>query len=368
MNKIYSFDAFRFILALCIIMYHTDIVGGKILQQGYLACEVFFILSGFLLAKSYFKYRDIIHDKLDLFKKMLVNKFNRLYPEYIFMTIIVVIGYYFMFHDNRFLTFFYNSVFFSHMGVANNIIDGTWFISTLFWGTFVTLYLMIWGKEKYFFITAPLMFFLCVVPLFQQNHQSLHQIGKLVFPVITAGLLRTFAGLAIGCIVYYLCKIIYGKINKKITVLFAICGILGMYGLAELMMSKPEFLSVYNIYFFAAIGILGLVIYNNNLKFIFDFGFWRYLGRISYMLFLTNIFVLKIFAKYIQRPEWFNLNYYQIVTIVSCVIVAAVLYHTQKYLFAKLKVLLFGNNTPGLENIKTADIMVNPVKSDTETK
>ena len=60
MQKIYAFDMFRFLLALCVVFGHTYIVlfkgsndPGLCIQN--LAVDGFFILSGFLIAMSYFK-------------------------------------------------------------------------------------------------------------------------------------------------------------------------------------------------------------------------------------------------------------------------------------------------------------------------
>lgn len=128
MKKIYSFDFLRLFLTVCIVLYHINFLRGPVLKQGYLAVEVFFVLSGFLLVNSYFKYNTLFSD-VDLLKKIIFNKAKRLYPEYLFMTFLACIIYTFLFdRHGMYKDIFYNLIMYGHLGLSANIVAGSWFV------------------------------------------------------------------------------------------------------------------------------------------------------------------------------------------------------------------------------------------------
>lgn len=338
MNKIYSFDALRFILALTIVLYHITIGKFKALPSGYLAVEIFFILSGFLLAKSYFKYKDNFTDKFDLFKKIILNKLRRLYPEYIFITLIVVFTYYFTLNINRFPDLFYNIILFGESGIARNVIDGSWFVSALFWATFFITFLMIRYNKTFFYILAPLLFFICVPPLYHLKPNTLMQIGQAVTPFITAGTLRAIAALCCGCILYYFYtnnKKIFQ--NKKVLITTGILGIFSIINIFYLMKIHPTKLLPYNIYFFGFLLILSLIVFDKYLKRLFNNKLWGYLSDTSYMLFLTNILVQQLMKKYIPYQQDYSLGLYYFIEVIVCILSAFLFHSIYKFIAIKTK-------------------------------
>lgn len=335
-ERIVSFDALRSFFILSIILYHTDIVGKRFLSQGYLAVEMFFVLSGFLLANSYFKHR-IILESYNLFKEMIWHKIKRLYPEYLFTTVLVFIIYTVFFHIRGLSRYiFWNLIMYGHLGLAPNIVDGSWYVGALFWGTFVTLALMIKYREG-FFISAPLLFLSSCILLFHANNTSLMSTARLVLNIFPFGFLRAIAGLSMGVIAYYVYQNKWLQ-NKILNVFILIITLISTYLLLD--NNRPSE-TVYNIYFLALFLILSSATLDRHMQMLFDNKFFQYLAKISYMVFLTNILVLKIIAKYIAYFPLINKNICIIFAVFSCFAFAALCYHMQKWLFIKLKQILF---------------------------
>lgn len=85
-QKIYAFDTMRYLLACCVVLGHMYIMLfkgdsniGWCIQN--LAVDGFFILSGFLIALSYYNSININNNVDSLVIKSITNKIKRLYPE-----------------------------------------------------------------------------------------------------------------------------------------------------------------------------------------------------------------------------------------------------------------------------------------------
>ena len=342
MNRIFAFDALRFMLALAIVFFHVKVDGVRLLPQGYLAVEIFFVLSGFLLAKSYCKYKDSIKDKLTLFKTMLINKLRRIYPEYMFFTVLVALIYYFVLKDNRFPDLFYNIILFGESGIAQNIVDGSWFVSALFWVCFLFIGLMAWLKKTFFYIVAPLLFLVCVVSLFNANQSSLMQIKELIYPFVSAGILRAIAAMSVGTILYYIYEKYASELKtNKYLILLGGLGVISGIEIFYLMMNMPSKLLPYNIYFFTFLFILALLVFNEYLKKLFNRDFWSYLGDLSYTIFLTNILVFKVVKKIIPYNASFDITLYLVLVGMVCLIFAVFLHGLYNYISRRIKHLWF---------------------------
>lgn len=334
-DRIVSFDGLRLFFILGVVLFHCDITGKRVLSQGYLAVEGFFVLSGFLLAHSYFKNRMILDD-LSLFKKMVWRRIKRLYPEYLFATVLVFIIYsvFFRIHGLSDHVFF-NLIMFGHCGVAPNIVDGTWYVGALFWGSFVLLALIIKYRES-FIIIAPLLFLSCIILLFHNDKTSLMYASNIVLNLFPSGFLRAVAGLTTGTMIYY----VYQKRWLQNKILNIIILVIALICTCFLLSDNSKTSGrVYNVYFLASFLILSCASLDERLRIVFDNKFFQYLSKIIYMCFLTNILVLKIIAKYVKWPCSYCGKV--LFAVFSCFAFAAFCYHISKWLFAKLKQILF---------------------------
>ena len=83
-----SLDLVRGIAACAVLVYHTDFMFGlrhQLLPGGYLAVDLFFVLSGFVLSLN---YQDAIAGGEISFRKYLTARLARLYPLFVATTVI----------------------------------------------------------------------------------------------------------------------------------------------------------------------------------------------------------------------------------------------------------------------------------------
>ena len=175
MNKIISFDSLRFIACIFVILHHIgiNIYGfhsvhySSFLTAG-LAVEIFFVLSGFLLAKSYYKTQEKSLSAADNCKEYFFNRIKRLYPEYIFALLLCALLTNIFSHHLTMKTFMLNSVMMAGWGGIPNIINGIWYVVVLFWGGCLLFNLLQLYKDKAIYWILPSISFLCLFYLI--NH------------------------------------------------------------------------------------------------------------------------------------------------------------------------------------------------------
>ena len=132
MKKIVAFDSLRFIACLFIIWHHTgiNIYGFHSLPYSYfltagLAVEIFFVLSGFLLAKSYYKSLNNGLSAADNCKNYFFNRIKRLYPEYIFAMLLCALLTNLFSHHISMRSFMLNVFMLAGWGYDCDVIDRT---------------------------------------------------------------------------------------------------------------------------------------------------------------------------------------------------------------------------------------------------
>lgn len=327
-NRVYSFDLLRIFLMIAIVCYHINFLGKPVLNQGYLAVEVFFVLSGFLLAGSFTKYVNIVSSETDLFKTMIRHKIKRLYPEYLFVTIVVLVISPFLFHENLSKDIFFNLIMYGHLGLMPNIVAGSWFVGALFWSSFLLIALMIKYRESFFMIFCPFLFLGTVLMLFNTNMTSLMRASDLIYHIFPSGLLRGVAGLSVGCMTYY----IYAHRWYQSKILNFLTLTASLILIRTLFKDKTSDIGIFNIYFLSSFVILGCLVLDHQIKKVSDNIIVRYFSKISYMLFLTNILTIRLIFKFFPQPEDMKRSWYTLLVVVGCVLLAMIFYHIQKYL------------------------------------
>ena len=83
-----SLDLVRGIAACAVLVYHTDFMFGlrhQLLPGGYLAVDLFFVLSGFVLSLN---YQNAIASGEISFRKYLTVRLARLYPLFVATTVV----------------------------------------------------------------------------------------------------------------------------------------------------------------------------------------------------------------------------------------------------------------------------------------
>ena len=360
-QKIFAFDSLRFIVCIFIILHHTGIniysfhqIDNPYFRVAGLAVEIFFVLSGFLLAKSYYKSRESNLPVAENCKKYFFNRIKRLWPEYIFAMLLCALLTNLFSHHISMETFMLNVVMMAGWGNIPNIINGIWYVVVLFWGGCLLFNLLSLYKEKAIYWLLPTISFICLFYLVNHGRNiSGHQMS-IEFNLLSKGTIRGLLGLTIGIYCFQICEQIRKlhlrikpKFEKLLLFILEIVSVVLLIN--AILIRKGQDISDFNIYFYISY-IIGLLYFRKEkfLKFL-SWKIWQPFADLSYTIYLTHLIVLEIL-----RVHWSQLSYtspwisYPII-IALCLAFAFLCYHAQKWLFAKLKNVLFVNDQP-IEN------------------
>lgn len=368
MKKIVAFDSLRFIACLFIIWHHTgiNIYGFHSLPYSYfltagLAVEIFFVLSGFLLAKSYYKSLNNGLSAADNCKNYFFNRIKRLYPEYIFAMLLCALLTNLFSHHISMRSFMLNAFMLAGWGGIPNIINGIWYVIVLLWGGSLLFNLLSLYKEKAIYWILPTISCLCLFYLINHDTNiSGHQF-PIEFGLLSKGTIRGILCITVGIYCFQICqwmKIanIYLKPKIQSVALFILEIVAVALLVNAILIRKNQDVSDFNIYFYISY-IVGLLYFRKEkfLKFL-SWKCWKPFTDLSYTIYLTHLILLEIL-----RVHWVGLStmnpclMYAIVTIV-CIAFGAICYYTQKWLFSKLKHFLFVSSScqysESLENLR----------------
>lgn len=347
-QKIYAFDTMRYLLAYCVVLGHTYIMLfkgdsslGWCIQN--LAVDGFFILSGFLIALSYFNSISINKDIDSLVIKSIINKIKRLYPEYIFATLFTLILLCIFFRKPHTIDILMNLVFMGQVNGSEGIVTGAWYISVLFWLNIIFVGLLYYCHKIAVYCIIPLMFFVAHSYCFAIYGGLSLNAYPLVDGYISAGFLKGIMGIGLGIETFFVCKYVkntsfsalkYPSVYILLTEL--LCLYLLYYSFAQEQLSKRDF-----ICYFAYPFLIGLYYFNKAIltKF-FSWKIWTLITPTAYMLFLIHPICLEIIKKYIPYHN-FPRSFVYISIMLFCGCFAVFCYHIQRHLFIKLKQILF---------------------------
>lgn len=185
-----------------------DYIAFNYANHGYLMVELFFILSGFVLALSYNKKFELGLNK-NLYKSFMIKRFNRVYPLYFFSTII----YFFVFNLDKiknleilFVNFTFMEIWFPKEFTLNNVswsLCTEWFLYLLF--PFILIKNDFFKKNNFLLILLAVIVFL-LAPIF--NSQKLYGEGfeysilELRMSNGSGALLRCLGSYLIGISIY----------------------------------------------------------------------------------------------------------------------------------------------------------------------
>ena len=213
-------DLMRFLFSIIIVLCHSRNLGGGaenvlFADAGYIAVEFFFLVSGFLMAKSALSAppceRGLGVDTLTF----LWKKIKALLPYYLFAVCFsyartAYVGDFTAAETVRnFLLGIWDLAFLRAAGFKSfTLIRATWYLSAMFMSMFI-LYPMIrkW-KKTFTHLIAPLIA-IFLMGYLTQKHSSLNlyiNAWDTVFP----GLLRGLAEISLGCVCYVICEQLKG--------------------------------------------------------------------------------------------------------------------------------------------------------------
>lgn len=308
-------------------------------NHGYLMVELFFILSGFVLALSYNKK---IKNEInrDIYKNFMIKRFNRIYPLYFFSTII----YFFVFNLDKLkhleillANFMFFELWLPKLYTLNNVswsLCTEWFLYLLF--PFLLLKSDIFKNRIYLLVISAIIVFVLAPVL---NTQKLYDsnvdfsIFELRMSNGTGAFLRCLGSYLIGIAVYliYAYKknmvLFLGKywylIISLIVIFYGIEKsdiILDLlFGLLIISLTQSNFLSkLFSSRILYFLGLISYSIYLNHmiflrfLNFSFKKGIWQE-NEVNILLGFFIFIILTVFSswasyKYIEVPcsKWLN--------------------------------------------------------------
>lgn len=341
MKNIASFNTIRFFLAVFILWHHTGIIFfgneyeyNKYFRTAHLAVDCFFILSGFLMTKSF--YSNVFYSTKNIgVGSFFWGRIKRLYPEFIFCLIVI---YFFLkiFHIPKSSeTFLLEAIMLGGMSNIPSILTVVWFISVLFWLSCFIYCIVFFFKEKGLFLIIPTLGILSFFILVANFNSIAGHSQPLLANFLSYGVIRGMLGLSVGIFVYiivvFINKTNWDKYNKnKINIIFILLEFLCIFEFIRLLsFRKNGGIDDFNIYFVFSFLVV-LLFYKKEffLKFLSN-PLLAKLGAISYIFYLSHVALLDVLKKYSIFLEMNLVLMYACVTI-SCSIFATILYFLYK--------------------------------------
>lgn len=217
-------DIIKFLMSLIIVIYHYNYIcrnyeNPYMFHGGYLAVEVFFIISGFLF---FFLEVEISNVKEKSIVRCMKHKVAGLYPAYVF-SLITAFGIDIVrkISDMDIIDYIKSGIRFAgdalmigewgipKMKVTYNIV--TWYISAMLLAFIIWLVILKFTRSNiYIYILIPLILYGYIA--YSSGNLRVH--GNRTFFLVTDGVLRGIAGIGAGFLAFYLYKILS---NRNIT-------------------------------------------------------------------------------------------------------------------------------------------------------
>lgn len=212
-----TIELLRFLFCLLIVVYHSRNLGktssiALFTEAGYIAVEFFFLVSGFLMAKTAAGLADVPCTHLGRETVLFVwKKIKAILPYYLF-AVVFAFGYIVAANSLtlkesvlKFAQGIWDIGFLHTSGIKTyEVVRGSWYLSAMF-VAMLALYPMLrkW-KDTFTHIIAPLLA-ITLLGWISQTYGNLNQWIK-NFDLVCAGVLRAVAELSLGCIGYVVCE------------------------------------------------------------------------------------------------------------------------------------------------------------------
>ena len=305
MGQIASFNGLRFFTALIIVLLHigTHFQINYPFRCGYLAVELFFILSGFLLAKTYDKLtRDsVAENNLQLCKIYFFRRFMRFWPEYLF-AMLLSFACLSIFSSIKIRPFFLNVFMLSGWGGIEYFLTGGWFIPVVLWCGCFLFSLLVFGKDKAKVFILPIIALLCLFCMINQPQLNIWK-QLIASTYLSGGTIRGLLAITVGIYTYWGCRELekYKEIwrPKFVTISLFVGELVCVIGLVHILVFQKKYnVNLFNVYFYASF-LIGLLYFRREklLKFL-SWKIWVPLATVSYSWYLVHGAVIILMKKY----------------------------------------------------------------------
>lgn len=330
-NRAIEFYRFLFSLTVCVFHFrtyapHTQTPHILPFDSGYLSVEFFFLLSGFLLARSAEKKNSLsILQKADASICYLRNRYKRLYPHYLFtvfcMAVIRILGIQNLSVGNWLKKGISEILMLQCIGTGKVLSFVLWFSSATVLASFFIYFLCLWNanvcKILFPFISA------AIYSSILQHYDSFNVTFSYRF-LFSDGFWRAVAGIMMGCICYEATKFIGNCNIKSRKKLFTVMECL-LLTIILIMLYQPHYREKnYTLLLLFAAFIIIIFSQKSYLSDLLDNRLSQYLGKISYAIYLNQIVVYTVFFAYFPADEntsmfWSTIIYLAIVIFLSVI-------------------------------------------------
>ena len=319
-------DLMRFVFCMVIVLFHARNLGGSTEtalfgDAGYIGVEFFFIVSGFLMAKSAARRANEPLDSLG--RETTVFIWNKIKPLLFFYVLAVICSYSctvvtknFTVSQSvhNFLLGIWDLSFLRASGIKTyGLVRATWYLSAMFISMLALYPLLRRLKDQFTHILAPLItiFFLGFL---SQKFGNLDQYVN-HYAFIFTGVMRALAEISLGCICYAVCeKLRTMNLTLFARILITLTQIAGygavLYWATDLPMKQFDFVMVA----FLAVSITLSFSGQGILVPLFHGSFFTLLGKLSMVIYLNHMWIKDLLAKLLPK----SMGYVKLILIFIC--------------------------------------------------
>ncbi len=332
-----AIDFLKFVFAVVIVLHHGKIFpsnsGTKYFVAGYIGVEFFFIVSGYLMAKSEDKMPKTTSIGIDTYK-FLKQKFSKLLlPIYISWVVAFVIGHINAEHSigiliKDFVQSIPELLLITQSGISWKVYSSAlWYISSMLFALMISFPLLRKYKDSYFYIIAPIVFLIIMGRFFQKY-------GCLDKPfgwdtIIVSGTERAIADIIAGSICFkvsqYLSRINFTKLMRSIFTLVEWCIYIAIVIFCvNHTSSKWDFIIVLMLMVSATI-TFSKVSFD---EYIFNRQVFEWLGEYSFALYLGHP-AWRNFYKNLYPDNWDYFDYMIAYVLLSAITALIIMYSSK---------------------------------------
>lgn len=305
-SEIRALTGLRGVAALYVVFFHANGLVAfpelvkPFIRHGYMSVDLFFILSGFVMAIT---YADWFRDGFSFasFKKFLLARVARIYPLYILMTVITAIAITtflsstYHFDDNVLRALPFNITMTHVWGLAYAIVPPSWSISTE-WAAYllfpISIWLAMWMPRRYALLGVVAAFGVLAAvafgPQWMTHHAQVSGRLDVVHSYAPGTTLRCLASFYIGLVAFRFKDLIPSRAS----------GVLAILALV-LLWYKPT--DLWLIAVFAGL-IMSLSHDEGFIARLLQSRVAYWLGLVSFALYLVHDLIQKIILK--SLPAW----------------------------------------------------------------